>query len=357
MSDWLRETIEPPSRDWLLRARDHQNQLTKPPGSLGQLEALAVRLCAMQQSLRPSLERVAIRVFAADHGVVAEGVSAFPQAVTVEMIRNFAEGGAAISVLAASLDADFAVLNMGTATAGPEAENILPRPVAAGTENFCQRPAMSAAQLQSALETGAEMAEAIKKNDGQLFIGGEMGIGNTTAAAALACALLQLPVEQLVGLGTGVDDDGRQRKLDAVVRALNLHADAIRMDAASQDTQALAILQRLGGFEIAALVGAYLRCGQLAIPCLVDGFICSVAALLAVRINPALAEWLFYAHRSAEAGHGLVLQALDAEPLLQLDMRLGEASGAAVALPLLRMACQLHNGMATFAGAGVSNKA
>lgn len=346
MSDWLDQSVKERSVERLDEARAHQQQLTKPPGSLGCMEELAVLLCALQDSPRPTLERVAIRVFAADHGVVAEGVSAFPQAVTVEMIRNFANGGAAISVLAEAQKADFAVLNMGTAAPAPEHPKIIQKPLGPGTGNFCEQPAMTSEQLHKALQAGAEVAELLHEQRSQLFIGGEMGIGNTTTAAALACALLNESPEKLVGTGTGVDATGLQRKIEVVTRGLDFHRTA------SKDP--LTCLQCLGGFEIAALTGTYLRCAQLGIPSLVDGFICSVAALAAVQINPACRNWLLFSHQSAERGHARVLQALDAEPLLNLQMRLGEGSGAAVALPLLKLACELHNKMATFADAGVS---
>lgn len=345
---WLYNSITEPDARWYEKAVSHQAQLTKPPGSLGILEDVAVRLSAMQQTLSPSLEQVAIRIFAADHGVVNEGVSAFPQTVTVEMIRNFNQGGAAISVLAKSLAADFAVVNMGTANPAPEGDAIVQCPVAAGTQNFCSAPAMTSEQLNQALKTGADIADQLQAEQTQLFIGGEMGIGNTTSAAAIICALLSLQPEAIVGRGTGVDEAGWQRKVDTVASALRLHQPALA------DQNPVQVLECVGGFEIAALAGCYLRCAQLGIPSLVDGFICSAAALLATRINPECAAWLFFSHQSAEAGHGLLLETMQATPLLQLNLRLGEGSGAAVALPLLRLACDLHNGMASFAEAGVS---
>lgn len=345
---WLDEPVAPLAPEWLARARAHQDQLTKPPGALGVLETVAIRLCAMQTSLSPTLEQVAIRVFAADHGVVAEGVSAFPQAVTVEMLRNFDQGGAAISVLAQVLRADFAVINVGTALPAPTGARILQHPVAAGTANFCDTEAMSNTQRDAALQVGKTVADELVAAQVQLLIGGEMGIGNTTAAAALACALLQQSPEALVGRGTGVDDAGLQRKREAVARALSRHAEVVATG------EPLAIARALGGFEILALAGAYLRCAQRGVPSLVDGFICSVAALLAVRLQPGCREWLLFSHQSAESGHRVVLDAMAARPLLQLDLRLGEGSGAATALPLLRLACSLHNDMASFADAGVS---
>lgn len=350
---WLSDAVAPPCEQHAMRATEHQSQLTKPPGSLGVLEEVAIQLCAMQGCLQPSLQRVAIRVYAADHGVCEEGVSAFPQAVTVEMIRNFASGGAAISVLADSLAADFAVVNMGTANPVSGAERVLLRQVAPGTANFCREAAMTQLQCQQALQEGCAIAEQLEQQHCQLFIGGEMGIGNTTAAAALACALLEQPAENLVGLGTGVDETGRLRKVEVVSRALSLHRSRV---CPGGELQPLTALQCFGGFEIAALAGTYLRCAQLGVPSLVDGFICSVAALVAVKLNPACRPWLLFSHQSAEQGHIMVLDALRAQPLLQLGMRLGEGSGAATALPLLRLACELHNRMATFADAGVSNK-
>lgn len=348
MNDWLTNPAPQIRDDYLNQAREHQAKLTKPAGSLGQLEQLAISLSAMQQTLQPSLEKAAIRVFAADHGVVEEGVSAFPQAVTAEMIRNFANGGAAVTVLADELEADFAVINMGTAVPAPEHDNVVQKAIAPGTANFCNEPAMSASQLTQALNTGRAIADDAILQGTRIFIGGEMGIGNTTTAAALAAAILREPAERLVGTGTGVDDDGLQRKIMAVQRGLEQHQSRL--------SEPTSILQCLGGFEIAALVGAYIHCAQQSIPSLVDGFICSVAALIATRINPGVRHWLFFAHQSAEQGHQRILEALDASPLLSLGMRLGEGSGAAAALPLLRLACSLHNRMATFDSAGVSDK-
>jgi len=336
--------------DIRVAALARQSQLTKPPGSLGSLEALATRLASLQRSPAPSVERVWISVFAADHGVAAEGVSAFPQAVTGEMVRNFAGGGAAISVLARSLSegsnrATLDVVNLGTVNDPGPVPGVHRAIIAPSTDNFCLGPAMSEAQLRTALAAGAASVRAALDAGAQLFIGGEMGIANTTAAAALACALLQRAPAELAGAGTGLDAAGVAHKVAVIERALALHA------VAADD---LDRLRRLGGFEIAALAGAYLAAAQAGLPVLVDGFISSVAALTAQRLNPGCSDWLLYAHRSHERGHAAVLDALQAQPLLDLQMRLGEASGAAVAVPLLRLACDLHNRMATFAQAGVS---
>lgn len=328
----------------LADAFKRQAQLTKPPGSLGRLEELGATLAAMQGTQHPCLDQLWITVFAADHGVTAEGVSAFPQAVTAEMVRNFARGGAAISVLAREWNARLEVVNVGTAPMLEELPGVLDARLGPGTANFVDAPAMTDDQLQDALEVGRSAAERAVISGAQLFIGGEMGIGNTTSAAAVACALLGLPAENLAGPGTGLDAAGVSRKARVIERALQRHCGDRPLEA----------LQGLGGFEIAALTGAYLRCGQLGAPALVDGFIATVAALAAVRLRPELAAWLFYAHCSAEPGHRYLLEVLNAKPILDLGMRLGEGSGAALAAPILRAAAALHARMATFAEAGVS---
>jgi len=341
---WYDAAITPPDATILTAARARQAQLTKPSGSLGRLEELGVTLAAMQGTQQPSVDKIWITVFAGDHGVVAEGISAFPQVVTAEMVRNFARGGAAISVLARIWNARLEVINVGTVQPLEELAGVLDARVGPGTANFVQQPAMTSAQRDEALEAGRAAAERAAINGAQIFIGGEMGIGNTSSAAALACALLGLPAAQLAGPGTGLDAVGISRKARVIEQAL----------ARPRSHQPLDVLQQLGGFEIAALVGAYLRCGQLSLPVLVDGFITTAAALVAIRLRPELSVWLFYAHCSAEPGHRRLLEALAAQPLLELGMRLGEGSGAAVAVPILRAAAALHAGMATFAEAGVS---
>jgi len=326
-------------------ARARQLQLTKPPGSLGALEDLAVQLAALQRSRQPQVERVWISVFAADHGVAAEGVSAFPQVVTGEMLRNFASGGAAISVLARALGATLEVVNLGTVNDPGEIAGVRRAIIAPSSGNLCEQAAMSEEQLQSALAAGADSVRAACAGQAQLFIGGEMGIANTTSATALACALLGEAPAALTGAGTGLDAAGIAHKVEVIERALVLHAGT---------HSAREHMRRLGGFEIAALCGAYIAAAQAGIPVLVDGFIATAAALAAKRINGGVRDWLLFAHRSQERGHARLLAALAADPLLDLGLRLGEASGAATALPLLRLACALHNEMATFAQAGVS---
>ncbi|TSA20685.1 MAG: nicotinate-nucleotide--dimethylbenzimidazole phosphoribosyltransferase [Betaproteobacteria bacterium] len=324
-----------------------QGQLTKPPGALGALEGVAIRLAAMQGVARPQVDRVWIAVFAGDHGVAAEGVSAFPQAVTAEMVKNFARGGAAISVAARAIGASLEVVNLGTVVDISSVPGVLHLRLGAGTANFTQTAAMTDAQCAAAMAAGCESVVRAQAAGMQLYIGGEMGIANTTSAAAVACALLQERPERLAGPGTGLDAAGVTHKAEVIARALALHQASAAVP--------LEILRRLGGFEIAALTGAYLACAEQGLSVLIDGFISTVAALAAERLAPGAAAWFIYAHTSAEPGHARVLAALAAQPLLGLGMRLGEASGAAVAVPLLRLACALHNEMATFAEAGVSD--
>lgn len=345
---WWQNPCQPLDHVARSKAQARQLELTKPAGALGQLEQLAIQLAALQGRQRPSVERLWIGIFAADHGVVAEGVSAYPQAVTGQMLRNFVGGGAAISVLAKQLGATLDVVDLGTAVPLEALPGVRHLHIGAGTQNFLHGPAMTCAQALIALEAGRDSVARAQQAGVELFIGGEMGIGNTSAATALACWLLGCPAAELVGPGTGLDAPGLARKTAVIDAALALHRPAIG--------EPIEALVRLGGFEIAALTGAYLACAQRGLPALVDGFICSVAALLAVRLNPACRDWLLFAHRGAEPGHRRVLQAMQAEPLLDLGLRLGEGSGAALAVPLLQLACRLHNDMATFAEAAVAER-
>ena len=346
--DWLKHPAKNLDESARNAALARQQQLTKPPGALGQLETLAVQLAAMQGRDKPQVDKVFISVFAADHGIAEENVSAFPQLVTAEMVKNFARGGAAICVLARQLDAKLEVVNLGTAFDTGTLPGVLQCNIGKGTSNFAKQPAMTEAQLAAAMQAGRDSAEHAAGLGTQLYIGGDMGIANTTSAAALACALLQHTPQQLAGPGTGLDANGVQHKAAVIARALALHAAYLN--------DPLEILRRLGGFEIAALAAAYISCAQRGITVLVDGYITTAAALIAVRINPEISPWLIYSHRSAEPGHILMLNALQAETLLELGMRLGEGSGAGMAVPVLRLACALHNEMATFAEASVSEK-
>lgn len=346
---WLYQTCQAPS-DWHYQAaQQRQQQLTKPLGALGRLETLAIRLASLQQRTLPRVQTLHISVFAADHGVAAEGVSAYPQAVTQQMVLNFINGGAAISVLARELGATLEVVDVGVKLDDDHYFDhplLISQRVGNGTANSAQTAAMTPEQLQAALYVGYTAAERAAKKGADLFIGGEMGIANTTAATAVYCALLDLAPAVVTGAGTGLDPTGVQHKIRIITHILAQHTER----------EPLAVLRCMGGFEIAALTGAYLHAAQLGIPSLVDGFISTAAALLAVRLNPACLDWLFFAHASAETGQVFALQALQQQPLLDLGLRLGEGSGAAIAVPLLRMACELHKNMATFTEAAIATQ-
>ena len=280
-----------------------------------------------------------------DHGVAEEGVSAFPQAVTAEMVKNFAAGGAAVNVLARHANAYFEVIDVGLLQP-VNLPDVIDQRAGAGTENFVNKPAMAPDQLRIALAAGEAAVQRAFNKQADAFIGGEMGIANTTSASAIAAALLNVSAGDITGAGTGLSAEQIAYKAALIDQALQLHRSAL--------TTPVAILQCLGGFEIVALTGAYICAARHRLPVLVDGFISSVAALAAVRINQDCQNWFFYGHRSEEKGHKIVLEALGAEPILDLRMRLGEASGAVLALSILQMACRLHNEMATFNQANIT---
>jgi nicotinate-nucleotide--dimethylbenzimidazole phosphoribosyltransferase len=319
---------------------------TKPRGSLGRLEELACRIAAARGVPVPELPVKAVVVMAGDHGVAAEGVSAFPQEVTWQMVANFVRGGAAINVLARQAGAEVIVADLGVKQP-VELPGVRRARVGAGTGNIAREPAMTRAQAIQALEAGIAIADELAGRGVTLLATGEMGIANTTPASALTAHFTGVAPDELTGRGTGVDEAGLSRKREVVRRALALHSAA-----ASDPLDALA---RLGGFEIGGLAGLVLGAAARRIPVVVDGFISSAAALCAVRIAPAAAGYLVAAHRSVEPGHRHVLAALDARPLLELEMRLGEGTGAALAMHVVEAALRILREMATFADAGVSD--
>jgi nicotinate-nucleotide--dimethylbenzimidazole phosphoribosyltransferase len=331
------------------RARARQAELTKPAGALGRLETLAIELAGLQHADRPRAERAPILIFAGDHGIAAQGVSAYPQEVTIAMLANFANGGAAISVLARALGASLEVIDVGTLAEAPMPGIVTDKP-RRGSRDFSAEAALELAELAFAFEAGRRAVARAAASDPDLLVLGEMGIGNTTAAAATAAALLAVGADSVAGRGTGLDEAGRVQKVRIIDAALRHH------DLTTPGVTPVKILCAVGGLEIAAIAGAIIAAAQRRIPVLVDGFIVSVAALAAVRLNAACRPYLIFSHRSAEQGHRLVLEALEARPLLDLDLRLGEGSGAAVALPILQLACALHNDMATFAEAAVPGR-
>ncbi len=339
---WFHQDAADPDSTAINSAEAHQKLLTKPAGSLGYLEEIAIDFCGWQARNTPQIDDIQICVFAADHGVCQQGVSAFPQEVTTQMVYNFLAGGAAISVLAKQLRAHFSVVNMGLARSIEDAEGLVNLALAPGTNDFTQGPAMSYELMLAALAAGRDQL----KTDAQLFIGGDMGIANTTSASAIYSLILNQSPETTVGPGTGVDAAGIGAKQKALYQAFSLHAE--------HNNSPLDILRTVGGLEIAGLCGAYIAAAQAGVPVLVDGFITTAAALLAVQINPSCRNWMLFAHKSAEPAHALALSELRARPLLDLGMRLGEGSGAGVAVAVIRSALALHNEMASFADAGVS---
>lgn len=351
--EWLSNPVKAIDSSAMLAASQRQQQLTKPAGSLGKLEKVAIRLAGLQGQICPSADNVSIAIFAADHGIAAEGVSAFPQSVTAEMLKNFAQGGAAICVLARSINAALVIYNLGTVVSTDGLSGVINKVIVPQTANFLHQPAMSKEQLAVAMDIGKQaVCSSIKKRIAikeklHLFIGGEMGIANTTSATAIASALLGIAPTLLAGPGTGLDTGGVVHKAKVIEQALVTHQQQL--------VDPLSVLQYLGGFEIAALAGAYLTCAQQGVAALVDGFICTVAALLACRINPQVVDWMILTHTSAEPAYTLLLDGFTAAPLLNLELRLGEGSGAAIAVPLIRLACALHNDMATFTNAEVSS--
>ena len=344
--NWLEKPIAVISEDAIQKANERQLQLTKPPGSLGKLEELAIKFSAIQRTQQPQVKNVQISIFAADHGIANENVSAFPQVVTTEMIKNFSRGGAAISVLAKELNAKLEVIDLGTVVEAGELEGVISSRIATSTENFAQQAAMTEEQLDKALDAGAAAVQRAIDSDAHVFIGGDMGIANTTSATAMACAYLNKAPSKLAGPGTGLDEKGVSHKAKVIELALTKHQ--------ATSLNAVEILRFFGGFEIAALTGSYIFAAQQGLPVVIDGFIATAAALAAIKIKPECDNWFIYAHQSHEPGHCVILEALSAEPLVNMNMRLGEASGAAVVIPLLRQACALHANMATFAEAGVS---
>lgn len=340
--------IAPTDREWIARAQARQLSLTKPPGSLGRLEDIANRIVAIQQTLTPKVDSARIVVFAADHGVTAEGVAPYPSSVTAQMVANFLAGGAGVNALAKVAGAEVVVVDIGVASERDPIAGTRGRRVAPGTRNMAEQPAMTADETRSAIGVGIEMGlDAIAA--GVEVIGlGEMGIGNSTAASAVTAALTGLPAAVVTGRGTGADNPMLERKIAVIERALERH----RPDAGDP----LDVLMKVGGLELAGLVGLVLTGAASRRVVVTDGFIATAAAAVAVRLCPAVADYLFAAHRSPEPGHSALLTLIGHEPLLDLQMRLGEGTGAALAFTIIRSAVAAFTQMATFSSAGVSDR-
>ena len=338
-------SIPPLNADAALAARNRIDQLTKPVGSLGRIEDLAERLAAIHGGLPPVYERKAILVGAGDHGVTAEGVSAYPSEVTPQMVGAFLGGFAAINAFSRVAHAEVFVANFGVASPLPQHERLIDVAVGRGTQNFARGAAMPVTDVHRALDAGRRVFEILRERvDPQILALGEMGIGNTTSAAAIICALSDSPADDVVGRGTGIDDEALRRKIAVVTNALK------RLN----NTDALTVASEVGGYEIVGLAGVLIAAAQHRIPVVLDGFIVSAAALLANHLAPGVAGYCIAAHRSRELGHLVALRHLGLVPLLDLDLRLGEASGAALALPICEAAGRMVREMKTFAEAGVA---
>jgi nicotinate-nucleotide--dimethylbenzimidazole phosphoribosyltransferase len=341
-------SIQPLDENAMQAARLRQKRLTKPPGSLGKLENLSIQMAGITGHALPRLEKKVILVMAGDHGVVDEGVSAYPQEVTSQMVVNFLSGGAAINVLARHVGARVVVADLGVRNPIPPHPDLINRKIAPGTGNIARGPAMSREQAAQSIQAGVDTFESQLAAGVDILATGEMGIGNTTPSAAMAAAFGGFSAAEIVGRGTGVDDLGFQRKIKAVEDALSINNPSPH--------DGLDILAKVGGFEIGGLAGAILAGAAHHCPILIDGYISTAAAMLAVNLAPDVRPYLIAAHRSEERGHELMLEWLELEPLLDLDLRLGEGTGAALALSLVEAACKILSEMATFDEAGVAEK-
>lgn len=326
---------------WGDAAADVLDAKVKPPGSLGRLEEFAHRLAAIQQTETPRVDRLRVCVFAGDHGVAAENVSAYPASVTAQMMQVLSDGEASIHALARSSGVEVETIDVGVDAELPEALDVVHAKVRRGTRNLRDEPAMTPSECEAAMEVGRDAVRRAAADGVQALGLGEIGIGNTTAASAVCAALTGASIETVVGRGTGVDDAGLARKR-AVVRGAASH---VRSDGVGDDPAAL--LAHLGGLEMAAITGAALEAPAHGIAVVADGFISTAAILAAVRIDPSIRPAVFFGHRSDEPGHDVVLDALDAHPILELDLRLGEGTGAALALPILRAATNVVHDVAT----------
>ena len=329
-------------------AKVRQDMLTKPPGSLGRLEELSIQLAGISRKAIPAIKDKVIITMAGDHGVEAEGVSAFPQEVTPQMVLNFLHGGAAINVLARHVGARITIVDMGVAVDMEAHPLLVVKKIAHGTANMTKGPAMTREQAEAAILAGVEVVEAEIEKGLDIVGTGDMGIGNTTPSAAIAAALTGIEPAKLAGRGTGVDDEGLKRKIDAIERALAINNP--------NPEDGLDVLAKVGGFEIAGLVGVILGAAANRKPVMVDGFISTAAAMIAVAIAPAVKPYLISAHRSQEYGHSQMVEWLGLKPLVDLDFRLGEGTGAALGISFAEAACKVLAEMATFAEAGVSDK-
>ena len=342
------DRIQPTELRLLAQAQARLDRLTKPIGSLGRLEELAAHYVMITGEMNPKVPRGAVYTFAADHGVTVEGVSAYPSAVTPQMVLNFLRGGAGVNVLARHVGIEVRVVDIGVAFDFESAPGLIQRKVMPGTKNLMVESAMSLAQAEQALHVGIELATEAAQEGIGLIGTGEMGIGNTTASSAIAAVMTGRSVAEVTGRGTGIDDAGHARKIDVIQRALALH----RLDS----THAMEVLAKVGGLEIGGLAGLMLGAAAARIPVVLDGFIAGAAALIAVGLQPRCKDYLIASHQSVERGHRAILDHLRLKPLLDLDLRLGEGTGACLGMSLVFAAIKILTEMATFDEAGVSER-
>lgn len=341
----LQNKIQPVSDMWREKAQERLDDLTKPRGSLGMLEELAARFVAIKQEIPIVMPSKEFFVFVGDHDVVSEGVSAYPQEVTGLMVRNFLSGGAGINVLARCVGAEVSVIDIGMKEDLEDAESLIKKNVRRGAGNIAQGSAMTHEEAERAINVGIEMAERAHQKGVGMIGTGEMGIGNTTPSAAIFAALLPVNVEEVTGRGTGLDDQGLLRKTDVLKRVLEVNESKLG--------DPLYTLAAIGGLEIAGICGLCLGGAAYRMAVVVDGFISSAGALVAMRLNPSIRDYLFFSHRSLERGHRIFFENEDIRPILDLDLRLGEGTGAAVAMQIMENAFRIFNEMATFSDVGI----
>lgn len=339
------QAIPPIDEEARQKAEERMNQLTKPLGSLGRLETLAIDLAGAMADPLPDCDPAAVLIMAADHGITEEGISAYPSDVTEQMVYNFIQGGAAINALAKQANAQVRVVDIGVQGV-IDVDSLRKRKIRPGTANFARTEAMTKDEVMQGLQVGWEEATDLARSGIRLLAIGEMGIGNTTTSAALVAAMTGLPVKQLVGRGTGLDDERVLHKIQVIEKALSFHS--------IDPSDPIDVLAKLGGLDVVGMAGAVLGAASQRVPVVMDGYISTVAAWMASKIEPAVLPYLFASHLSVEPGHEIVLNELGKTPLLALQMRLGEASGAALSFPLFQAACRVLREMATFSEAGVS---
>ncbi|VAX34990.1 Nicotinate-nucleotide--dimethylbenzimidazole phosphoribosyltransferase [hydrothermal vent metagenome] len=350
MNHWITkaQNIKPINQGWIKKAQARLDEQTRPQGSLGMLEGMITNIVAITEKERPSVKNKKIFIFAADHGVEAEGISLFPKEVTTAMVMNFLNEGATINALARQINADISVVDVGVDADLGAHDQLINAKVRKGTRNFKLESAMTEEELDQALQAGWNVVQEAKAKDVDLIGLGEMGIGNTTTASAVIAAALNVDALEVTGRGTGLDEKGVKHKANVINVAIEQHQAYLK--------DPLAILQHVGGYEVAAMTGAILACATLRIPVVIDGWIVAASALIAYQLNPAILDYFILSHQSEEKGHQHVLKVFQKKPLLDLSMRLGEASGAALSMSLIESGMRIYNEVATFAEAQVAGK-